>query len=219
MRHAWLAAALLAPAAALAAGEDPAEKMAELENRLLSARHITIEARLESRGVMESSLTGRTELRDRNRATAAYAGTFAGKAVDAELQSDGRSLTLRQGSERHSEAAPVEGNRALLIGLTRMGMLHNLARLGSLRAPDHAGGGVEQWLRLESFRPTTFAQSGELEGLMSFGFELVVAGTPSSTVRLWLDPATGLPRRREQIVRFDAGEMTVIESYTRFEVE
>jgi hypothetical protein len=219
MRRTWLAAALLLPIAALAAGEDPVEKMAELENRLLSARRVTIEARLESRGVVESSLTGRTELRDRNRASAAYTGTFAGKAVDAELQSDGRSLALRQGSERRSEAGPAESNRALLIGLTRMGMLHNLARLGSLRAPDHAGGGVEQWLRLDSFRPTTYAQSGELEGLMSFGFELIVAGVPSANVRLWLDPVTGLPRRREQVVRFDAGEMTVIERYTRFEVE
>lgn len=219
MRRAWLAAGLLLPAMALGAGEDPAEKMAELENRLLSAQRVTIEARLESRGVVESSLTGRTELRDRNRASAAYTGTFAGKAVDAELQSDGRSLALRQGGERRSEAGAPENNRALLIGLTRMGMLHNLARLGSLRAPDHAGGGVEQWLKIDDFRPTTYAQSGELEGLMSFGFELIVAGVPSASVRLWLDPDTGLPRRREQVVRFDAGEMTVIERYTRFEVE
>jgi len=219
MHRAWAAAGLLLPALALAAGEDPAEKMAELENRLLSARRVTIEAQIESSGVVASSLAGRTELRDRNRASAAYTGTFAGKAVDAELQSDGRSLGLRQGGERRSEAGPAESNRALLIGLTRMGMLHNLARLGSLRAPDHADGGVEQWLRLDSFRPTTFAQSGDLEGLMSFGFELVVAGVPSASVRLWLDPESGLPRRREQVVRFDAGEMTVVERYTRFEVE
>jgi len=219
MRLIALAACLVLAGPAGAAGEDPTQLMEQLEARLLSARRVTIEARIESRGVVNSRLSGRSELRDRNRASVAYSGEFAGKAVDVALEADGRALELRQGQERRRDPGPRQCNRAVLIGLTRMGLLHNLARLTGLQAPDHAAGGVEQWVTLDSFRPTTFPQGGELEGLMSFGFDLLVSGVPSAGVRLWLDPASGLPRQRQQTVRFPTGEMTVVETYTRFEVE
>ena len=214
-----LLAALLLASAVAEAQEDGAVLMARLEARLLAARHVAIEATIESRGVVPSVLKGRSELLDRNRASWTYAGSFAGAAADLALVADGRAVQLKNGALAREEPVASESNRALLIGLTRMGLLHNLARLTGLRAADHAHGGVEQWVRLDSFRPTTFAQGGELEGMMSFGFDLVVAGQHSGSARLWLDPASGLPRRRTQTVRFPQGEMTVIEDYTRFEVE
>lgn len=218
--RALAAACLWLPAAASqGAGEDPAQLMAQLEARLLAAKRVVIEAQVQSRGMVSSELSGRCELRDRNRASSAWSGAFAGKPVDVGLEADGRRFELRSGDERRQEAGAAQHNRAVLVGLTRMGLLHNLARLTGLQAADHASGGVEQWLTLDSFRPTTFAQSGELEGLMSFGFDLVVAGVPSARVRLWLDPVSGLPRRREQTVRFAAGEMNVVETYTRFELD
>lgn len=198
---------------------EPAALMAQLEARLLAARHVTIEATITSQGVVPARLTGRSELRDRNRATIAYAGEFAGKPADLALSADDGALRARSGARAREEPVGPESNRALLLGLTRMGLLHNLARLSSTLGPDHAQGGVEQWITLDSFRPITYAQAGELAGLMSFGFDLVVAGTPSASARLWLDPATGLPRRRQQIVRFPQGDLTVIEDYTRFEVQ
>lgn len=204
---------------AQAVGEDPAQLMAQLESRLLAAQRVAIEAQIQSRGVVNSRLSGRVELRDRNRATFAWQGEFAGKPVALGLEADGRALELRHGIERFEGPNPPQCNRAVLIGVLRMGVLHNLARLTGLQAPDHAAGGIEQWLVLDSFRPTTFAQDGELEGLMSFGFDLIVAGVPSASARLWLDPVSGLPRRREQTVRFATGEMNVVETYTRFEVD
>jgi hypothetical protein len=213
------AAALLAAGAAQAAGEDPAQLMAQLEARLLAARRVTIEAQVESQGPVNSRLRGRSELRERNRATLAWSGEFAGATVDLGLEADGRALELRRGAEKRRDPGPAQSNRAVLIGFTRMGLLHNLARLSGLQAPDHAAGGVEQWAVLDSFRPTTFAQGAELAGLMSFGFDVVVAGTPSATARLWLDPASGLPRRRQVTVHFAGGDMHVTETYTRFEVE
>lgn len=212
--------ALLSLAAATAAAQDlePAALMAQLEARLLAARHVAIEATIVSQGVVPARLQGRSELLDRNRAAWSYAGEFAGKPADLALSVDGSALRLRSGAASREAPVAPESNRALLIGLTRMGLLHNLARLSSTLGPDHAQGGVERWITLDSFRPITYAQGGELEGLMSFGFDLLVAGTPSASARLWLDPATGLPRRRQQTVRFPQGEMTVVEDYTRFEV-
>jgi hypothetical protein len=212
-------ALLLAASAAGAQAPEPAALMAQLEARLLAAQQVAIEATITSHGVVGSQLTGRSELLDRNRAKVAYAGQFAGKTADLALSADGGTLRLRNGARAREEPVGRESNRALLIGLTRMGLLHNLARLAGALGPDHAQGGVEQWLTLDSFRPVTYAQGGELEGLMSFGFDLVVAGAPSASARLWLDPATGLPRRRQQTVRFPQGEMTVIEDYTRFDVK
>ena len=204
---------------AASAQDDPATLIAQLEARLLAAKHIAIEATIESRGVVESNLKGRSELLDRNRAIWSYAGTFAGKPADLALASDGRALQMKSGARAGEEPVGRESNRALLIGLLRMGLLHNLARLSGLAGPDHAQGGVEQWAQLDSFRPTTYAVGGDLEGMMSFGFDLVVAGTVSGSERLWLDPATGLPRRRQLTVRFAQGEMVVTEDYTRFVVE
>ena len=211
----WLA---LAPLPALAAGEDPAELIAQLEARMLAAQRVVIEAQIESSGAVASRLRGRSEILERNRARLTYAGEFAGRATELGLRSDGRALELRSGGQHSELPAPAQSNRALLVGFLRMGLLHNLARLTELKAPDHAEGGVDQWVTLDSFRPTTFAQSGELEGLMAFSFDLVVDGEDSATVRIWLDPVSNLPRRRELIVRFARGEMRVVETYTRFEV-
>lgn len=218
-------AAVLALAAAAAAAQDapdyvdPAVLMAQLEQRLLGARRVEVEATLRSRGVIASDLRGRSELRDRNRATLAYAGSFAGKAADLQLAADGRLVQFMNGSQTRQTRVEPEANRALIVGMVRMGLLHNLARLTGLQEPDHASGGVSEWVRLDSFRPTTFAQAGALEGLMALGFDLVVGGATAGNVRLWVDPATGLPKRRALTVRFPQGEMEVVEDYTRFVVE
>jgi hypothetical protein len=209
---------LLAPAAP-AQGDDPAQLMAQLEARVLAAKRVSIEATIESRGLVASSLKGRTELLERNRATLAYAGEFAGKAADLGLAADGRGVDLKNGATGRREPVGREANRALLIGLLRMGQLHNLARLTGLQAPDHAAGGVDQWVTLDSFRPTTFAQGTELEGTLSFGFDIVVGGEVSGSARLWLNTASGLPRRRSVTVHFPQGEMSVVEEYTSFVVD
>ena len=219
MTRALAMALLLACAAAPAQELDGPALLAQLEQRLLAARRVAIEATIESTGAIPASLKGRGELRERNRATVTFAGSFAGRAADLALLADGRIARLKNGAQVRTEPVGREANRAVLLGLTRMGLLHNLARLTSLSGADHGHGGVEQWVSLDGFRPTTFAQGGELAGLMSFGFDVMVAGAPSASARLWIDPATGLPRRRQQTVRFPQGEMTVIENYTRFEVE
>lgn len=210
---------LLASAAAPAQDLDGPALIAQLEQRLLAAQRVAIEATIEATGVIPARLAGRSELLDRNRARVIYAGSFAGKPADLALQADGRIAHLKSGAQGRAEPLGGEANRAVLLGLTRMGLLHNLARFSALAGVDHAQGGIEQWLWLDAFRPTTFAQGGDLAGTMSFGFDVVVAGNATASARLWIDPATGLPRRRQQTVRFAQGEMTVIENYTRFEVE
>lgn len=214
-------AALLAyaPAPAAQLGEDPAQLFAQLEARLLAARHVVVEGEIRATGAVESELRGRAELHDRNRIDLSYGGRFAGQPRALALQGDGRVLTLKNGEADRHEEVDDESNRAVLIGLMRMGLMHNLARLSALQGPDHAGGGVDRWVTLDNFRPTTMAMGGELDGTVSFGFDVVVDGQTAGSARVWLDPATGLPRRRQMTVRFARGDMEVVEDYGRFVLE
>ena len=99
---------------------------------------------------------------------------------------------------------------ALVVGLTRMGVLHNLAMLVGGAAPARAEGGVEDWVQTVDHRPLSPAPA-EGEAIC---FGLRVEGEPSGEATLWLD-ADGMPTRREQIVPFPEGEMRVVERYER----
>lgn len=192
--------------------------LAKLEQRLLAAHRVEIEARIEARGALTANLAGRGEWREGNVTTVAFAGKLGGAPSDVALSADGHALQMQHNAHTRRSRVAAETNRALLVGFARMGLMHNVARLTGLQEPDRAGGGVADWARLDSFRPTTFAQAGPLEGLMSLGFDLVIDEV-ASPVQLWLDPVTQLPKRRQLTVRFGDGEMTVVEDYLKFVVE
>ena len=220
-----LALAMLLACSAVAAQDqivpdDGAQIMARLETRLLSARKIVVESTLESTGAISAKLAGRTELRERNHANASWRGDYASKPADLALSADGWTLEEKRGGD--TSRREIEGrelNRALLIGLLRMGLLHNIVRLAAAQTPDHSRGGVEQWVTLDAFRPVTFPQGGELEGTMSFGFDVMLEGETLGSARIWLDPATGLPKRRALAGHNAEGDFSVVEEYSRFEVE
>ena len=199
--------------------EEPDQLVKKLEARLIAARHVAIEATVQAEGLVSGKLAGRSEWQERNRASANYRGQLGGKAAELKLASDGRVLELRGSEQVRREAPGKESNRAELVGFVRMGLVHNLVRLSSAQAPEHGAGGLEDWLVLDAFRPMTYAQDGDLQGAMSFGYDLLVADAVVGSVRLWLDPATGLPRRRLVIIASPQGESRVTEDYTRFVVE
>ena len=210
---------LIASPAAFALGEDPAEIVRQLESRLIAAQHVLIESEIRAQGAFTAQLQGHTEIAPRNHLIQLYAGQFGGQPVELKLLADTRASDIGQGASRRHEATQAETNRSMIIGLLRMGLLHNLTRLADSQGPDHASGGAERWVALDSFRPTTFAQDGELDGTYSFGFDVVVDGEAAGSARLWLDSTSGLPRRREQTTRLAQGEVTVVEDYRRFVVE
>ena len=219
MRLLASAALIGCPLLVLAQGDPAADALGALEARLLASPHVRVEASLQATGAVQASLQGVTDLRERNRLDVRYAGTFAGKPVTVSVVSDGRVLETRVNGRTQSGATGPESNRAVLLGLTRMGLLHNLARATESVGPDHANGGVSGWIALDNFRPATIAQSGEMAGVLALGFDLLVDKQFAASARLWLDPDSGLPRRREQTVAFPEGEMKVVEIYTRFQVD
>ena len=150
-------------------------------------------------------------------------GTFGDQSIDVDLRGDGK--VLRGGhvesGPRFELPQPREVRDALVIGMSRMGLLHNVARLIGGRPPDRAEGGVREWVVADDVAGTgevvvkTVQDSAPT--LSPLTFSLVVAGTDSGRATLWTDAQSGAPVERHQIVQFPEGEMRVLEVYTPME--
>lgn len=203
-----IVAGLLVMLTVPAFAQAPGDAVAALEARLDAAQRVEVEFEVSATGAVTANVRGRLHL-ERGGATVLEAtGRFAGESLDVALTADAERMLLRGGADESLlRARPTELDDALLIGLTRMGILHNLARLTAANAPDHADGGVRAWVTLEPL--------GQRQDTLEFG--LTVAGEPAGTATLSLD-ARGLPLLREQRVAFPEGEMHVTERYLGFDV-
>lgn len=194
-----------------AALEDAADALAALEARLLTTPG-TFTYHVTSEGAFAADLTGLLEM------TGDYVGLvaegdFGGAATQLQLTVLDGEVEMVVGGEKTTVPHPPALREAVVLGLVRMGLLHNLARLTVADLPDHAEGGVAEWIETHS---ATWGPVAQIEGVeaRALRFALRVAGTEAADVTLWLDAATGLPVRRDQTTDFPGGTMTVVERYT-----
>jgi hypothetical protein len=131
-------------------------------------------------------------------------GQFAGAEYDADFRQNGAMVWAGD-----TNYPPYPALReAVVIGMTRMGLLHNLARLIDEGVPDHAKGGVRDWVKVVAVRaPSPAEATGR-----AYAFDIVVDGVLSGEATLHLDDA-GRPARRVQTVHFEEGDMQVTEIY------
>jgi len=172
----------------------PDASFAALEQTLFETESFVLPFSIQAEGAIAASLEG--ELRIEGplvRLTAT--GDFAGEAVDLQLRADERSLFI--GEEERER--PPHLKEALILGLTRMGILHNLAVLTSGGAPDHSDEGVEPWLRVAVTEADPYA------------FTILVDGETMAEGRLAVEDERLL--WRTQTVSFPEGEMHVRERY------
>ena len=115
------------------------------------------------------------------------------------------------------QPAPPQLHQAICYGFTRMGTLHNLARLSFGSPPDHAEGGAAEWVTVSGF---TWGEPGRLHGrpATALQFRIAVAGSRDHEATLWLDEETGRPLRRRQTTNFADGPMFVDERYPEFDI-
>src|SRR5438067_8102686 len=97
---------------------------------------------------------------------------------------------------------------AVVLGLTRMGLLHNVANLTEDLPPDHADKDVRTWLQAVNFR--------RVKGGVSYAIQ--IDGKDRGETTLLIDPKTKMPRKRTEVVHFPGGDMRVTETY-RFPVK
>lgn len=202
----WLATACSAdsPDEAEPPELDPMEAFQALERSMLDAAAARVDFTVTSEGFIEVDLEGSLVLGDTGQARLEAQGTWQGDEVSVLLASNGQRMRMTDGTDTTETATPPSLREALVIGLTRMGILHNLARLTGLAPPDHADGGVREWVEVVDLR------LGEGGGV---GFDIHVAGQRSGSANLFLAPGTSLPGERGQTVEFPDGTMEVRELY------
>lgn len=205
------------PPAGPGMSEDPDAAMAALESCLRDAAAIEFATTARAEGVVTADLDGSASWSGSAVAIAA-GGTFVDQPADLRLTLDDGTLTGGNGAHAFESEAPAELREALVLGMTRMGILHNLARLAGAMPPDHADGGAAEWLTYEAAR---WGDGTEVDGQPArpLDFTVLVDGDPVAEARLWLRATDGLPVRREQTVRFPQGDMNVVETYSDWKVE
>ena len=189
---------------------DPAAEavFVEIERRLLDAGVLRIDYVVEATGAVDALLHGDLVVQKPALAAIAAHGSFAGRDADLRLVSDGEHVVGGNGASRFSRPLPEALHEGVLIGLVRMGVLHNLAVLSSGAPPDATDGSVGDWVEAHGF--AWFDTDALTRGI---SFSIDVNDRPAGEVRLWIDNLSGLPVRREQLVRFDNGDMKVTETY------
>lgn len=194
-----------------------ARVMTELEQRLHAAARVEIAFVIESDGAVASQLEGKLAWERDAALSWTATGMFAGEPQQLELRGDAQTLeTLRAGQSQWTGARPPALVEAVVIGLTRQGLLHNLAMLSGGLPPDHADGRVAEWVEViepQLGEPEIFG-AGEARPL---AFQITVADQLVGHATLWLDER-GLPIERRQVVNFPEGQMRVTERYTSFVV-
>ena len=211
--------ALLASCASGSSAPEPptktgAERLHELEARLVAADRVHVAFEVTAEGAVEAAFSGALEVHGRNRAACSADGSFQGLAVTPSLDSDGDFYHGGTASQRFEGPAPAALDEGLLIGATRMGLLHNLAMLSSGAPPDHCDGTVREWTQA---RDVVAGEDPE-SGAPTLSFDVFVDGEEVARATLYLGP-DGLPTRRTQTVAFDGGEMRVEERYAEFTLD
>lgn len=167
---------------------------------------------------MPSKLTGALWI-EGNAVGVRFEGALAAQPVALHLDVVGGQLQGGKGAgvNDFDVATPPALGEAVLAGFLGMGLLHNLYRLSVGQPPDHADGGARAWVTTAKH---TWGEPTALDGRPArpLWYVMVVDGQPAGEATLWLDRETGLPLMRRVIVRFEGGEMSVVETYTRFVV-
>jgi hypothetical protein len=179
--------------------------MNALEERLLNAEAVRVVFHVTAEGIIQANLRGEFLLADYQEIHLGGEGQLGSQPVHFLAQTDEGLLHFGPADNQFSMREPSDLKAALMIGFTRMGILHNAARLTGGAPPDQTEGGVQEWVTLSNV-----IQDASAATIM---FEISVAGEPTGSASLALDDE-GLPLTRRQIVHFPGGEMRVTERYS-----
>jgi hypothetical protein len=193
MKNAGLFLLLLALAALScrsSAGLTGEQVLNGVESRLMAAKRIDVAFEASATGAIQSKAAGELRI------------DGSDVAIDGSGAMKGVSTTVRFSTNDANRPADIR--HAVVIGWTRMGLLHNLVRLLGDQDIEHDSGGIEEWVAISDI--SWNAQERKLI------FDIDVEGQQIGVAHLWLN-RDGLPVRRTQTVHFPGGEMVVEEHY------
>ncbi len=190
--------------------EDPEFAYTNMEQRLLAASRVSFDFRVTAEGVIDGVFSGNASVSSDGALTISAEGRFIERDLVMELVTDADSV--RMVTTEMSDVVPRQDDtfNAVVIGLTRMGFLHNLAALTTVSPPEHGEGGIQEWVTVDNF------EAGEIGDYSGVSFDVFVQGERTSGAVLAM--VDGLPVLRRQVVAFPGGEMVVTEEYSNFVV-
>lgn len=193
-----------------APAEDPEVQFTNMEQRLLSASAISFDFEIKAEGVIAGDFKGSLSISSDGDLTIQSEGRFIERDLVMELVTDADSI--RMVTSEMADVVPRQDDtfNAVVIGLTRMGLLHNLAALTTVSPPEHGDGGIQDWVTVRNFGE---GEVGEYTGVAA---EIFVEGDRTSEFVLAI--VDGLPVQRRQVVSFPGGEMVVMEEFSNFVV-
>lgn len=210
--------------AACASGPRPVPESTSPEARLQLAEEVLQTARaanasfeIESKGENAAKLTGTLHLLDGSAIHLQAEGAFKGEGVQLLVDSrqpDGinRSTTRGPSVSSHRDPPAPKLREAVALGLVRMGLLHNLAKLSLDQPVDKAEGGFGEWVKPVAIKD---GHSDNVHGqsCRRVDFDIEVGGKVMGDASVCIADATGLVLHRRQTVHFGAGDMTVSETF------
>lgn len=195
---------------ASAPAQDPEDAYTAMEQRLLSASSVSFDFQVTAEGVIQGSFSGNASVSSDGALTIRSEGIFIERDLVMELVTDADSVRMNTSEMSDVVERPADTFNAVVVGLTRMGLMHNLAALSTVSPPDHGDGGILEWVTVSNF------ETGEVGEYSGVAFDVFVEGDRTSGVVLAI--VDGLPVERRQVVPFPGDQMVVTEKYSNFVV-
>jgi hypothetical protein len=189
--------------------ESAAEALSMVESELMAAQERALDFEVVSEGAFHASLQGRLVLAGGDALSMEASGTFGADTVRLRVRGEEGRMMWGNSSTTEEAELPPDLRGSVVLGLVRMGVLHNLARLVSGAPPERTDGSVGLWVETEEAR---WVSARTEDGARGIHFGIVVSGSRTAEATVWLD-AGGHLVEREQVVRFPGGEMRVVERY------
>ncbi len=190
-----------------APAEDPEAAFTTMEQRLLAASSISFDFQVAVEGVLEGAFTGSASVASDGALTIHAEGRFIERDLVMDLSTDADSI--RMVTSEMSDVVPRQSDtfNAVVVGLTRMGFMHNLAALTTVSPPEQGEGGIQTWVTV-----TNFSESEVGEYSSGVAFDIFIEEERSSSAVLAI--IDGVPALRRQVVSFPGGEMIVTEEFS-----
>jgi hypothetical protein len=189
--------------------------MSALESRLVAAPAVRIKYSIVSRGVVVSNFQGSLLVQRGNRVKLEATGMLDEKPSRPTLTSDGRAMQGGSNDKTFATETPRALGEAMLLGVTRMGLLHNLIVVSGGAPPDGSDGSIKNFASVSHVARGANEPMNGVEA-ERYDFKVIVRGKPMGDATLWIDPRTGAPLKRHQVTHFPDGELTVDETYEFF---
>lgn len=198
------------------AGATAQERLERTEAALLGAKNLSGAFEIEATGQNASKFTGTLELAGGNALQLVSDGRFGGEDVHVELDSRSgdinRTVTKGASVNGHRDPPASALGEAIVVGLARMGLLHNLATLSMDKIIDHADGGVRDAVKALEAKDGAADQAAG-EACHRVDYVLEVGGKRMGEASTCISDSTSLPLQRRTVVHFEGGDMIATETW------